>query len=303
MCAADRPADYREPDNYVPTDEELQMMAQQQELDRQALEYQERRRRQEGQQRLENYQQLLHAADQSLVVNTEDFTCPICFDDIAPGDGVVLRDCLHMFCKSCLQAAVTYSEEAAVKCPYQDDNYTCPSFLQDMEIKALVSNEVFQKYLQLSLSQAESQAANSYHCKTADCRGWCIYEDEVNFFDCPVCGKKNCLTCKAIHEGINCKQYQEDLQIRAGNDKAAKQTNDMLEKLIRDGDAMRCPHCRVIVQKKDGCDWIKCSFCKTEICWVTRGPRWGPAGPGDISGGCMCRVNAQRCHDNCQNCH
>ena len=39
---------------------------------------------------------------------------------------------------------------------------------------------------------------------------------------------------------------------------------------------MYCPHCKVIVQKKDGCDWIRCIMCKTEICWATKGPRWGP---------------------------
>jgi len=39
---------------------------------------------------------------------------------------------------------------------------------------------------------------------------------------------------------------------------------------------MHCPQCKVILQKKDGCDWLKCSICKTEICWVTKGPRWGP---------------------------
>ncbi|CAF5002391.1 unnamed protein product, partial [Rotaria socialis] len=28
-----------------------------------------------------------------------------------------------------------------------------------------------------------------------------------------------------------------------------------------------------------------------EICWPTRGPRWGPGGRGDTSGGCRCRLN------------
>ena len=39
---------------------------------------------------------------------------------------------------------------------------------------------------------------------------------------------------------------------------------------------MHCPQCRIVVQKKDGCDWIRCTVCHTEICWVTKGPRWGP---------------------------
>jgi len=45
---------------------------------------------------------------------------------------------------------------------------------------------------------------------------------------------------------------------------------------VDEGEAMFCPGCRVIVQKKEGCDWIRCSICKMEICWVTKGPRWGP---------------------------
>lgn len=46
--------------------------------------------------------------------------------------------------------------------------------------------------------------------------------------------------------------------------------------LVQTGEAMYCPACEIIVQKKDGCDWIRCTMCQTEICWVTKGPRWGP---------------------------
>lgn len=253
--------------------------------------------------RQENFEILRRAEDTSLIANTHIFKCPICFDDISPGNGVILRECLHSFCKDCLQGAVVHNEEAELRCPYQDNDYACNASLQDREIKALVEVSVYEKHLQRSLVTAESQERNSFHCKTNDCPGWCIYEDLVNFFSCPVCKKENCLTCKAIHEGMNCKEYQEDLRIRSSNDKAAKQTNKMLKELLKKGDAMKCPKCEVVVQKKDGCDWIKCSICKTEICWVTKGPRWGPLGVGDISGGCRCRVEGKPCHENCNNCH
>lgn len=46
--------------------------------------------------------------------------------------------------------------------------------------------------------------------------------------------------------------------------------------MLQQGEAMHCPQCRIVVQKKDGCDWIRCTVCHTEICWVTKGPRWGP---------------------------
>ena len=46
--------------------------------------------------------------------------------------------------------------------------------------------------------------------------------------------------------------------------------------MIASGDAMNCPRCNVVLLKKDGCDWMRCSMCKLEICWATRGRRWGP---------------------------
>lgn len=46
--------------------------------------------------------------------------------------------------------------------------------------------------------------------------------------------------------------------------------------MLENKDAMSCPTCHIIVMKASGCDWLRCSFCKTEICWATRGPRWGP---------------------------
>lgn len=50
----------------------------------------------------------------------------------------------------------------------------------------------------------------------------------------------------------------------------------LTQTLVNSGEAMHCPQCGIIVQKKEGCDWLRCTVCHTEICWVTRGPRWGP---------------------------
>lgn len=55
--------------------------------------------------------------------------------------------------------------------------------------------------------------------------------------------------------------------------------------------------------KRTGCDWIKCIMCQTEICWATKMRRWGPAGVGDTSDGCKCKVDGKLCHPNCRNCH
>lgn len=246
---------------------------------------------------------ILEAAQQNLIPNQDEFDCGICFTPVEPGEGVVLRECLHRFCRDCLSEHIRHATDPEVQCPHQDDDYACHATLTGQEIKALLSEEDFNRFLNRSLATAESQAANSFHCKTPNCQGWCLYEDNVNTFHCPVCQQPNCLTCKAIHANMNCKEYQDDLKRRAQNDEAAKKTQEYLERMVAGGDAMHCPMCKIILVKKDGCDWMKCSMCRTEICWATRGPRWGPGGSGDVSGGCKCRIGGRKCHPRCKNCH
>ncbi|XP_039278652.1 uncharacterized protein LOC111049882 [Nilaparvata lugens] len=231
-CTSSRPADYQVPTDY---------QANQQELINIQLE--EKVKQDTAEERLKNYQELVDLENADIVASGEPFDCPVCLLLCQPGDGVVLRDCLHTFCRPCLVDTVQYSEEAEVKCPYRDANYACDSALLQREIKA------------------------------------------------------------AIHTGKNCKQYQERAKQDSDTNADARRTNAMLEEMVERGEAMKCPTCEVILMKKWGCDWLRCSMCKTEICWVTRGPRWGPLGKGDTSGGCHCGVNGVKCHPKCNYCH
>ncbi|XP_054472714.1 ranBP-type and C3HC4-type zinc finger-containing protein 1 [Anoplopoma fimbria] len=291
MCGEDRPEDYQVPDIYQPDQQEV-LRIQQEGLA--MLQYEQAQQ----EERDRNFLNLLATEDQNLIPNATEADCPICFSHLEEEEGVVLRECLHTFCRDCLKATIVNSHDAEVPCPEN-----CESKLLDREIQALLTEEEHQRFLELRLSIAESRSEHSFHCQTPNCRGWCIYEDEVNEFNCELCKETNCILCRAIHPGMNCKDYQDDLRIRAENDQAAQQTKQMLESMLQNGEAMKCPRCDIVVQKKDGCDWICCLMCKTEICWVTKQARWGPNGNGDTSGGCKCRVNNQPCHPNCQNCH
>ncbi|XP_011630739.1 uncharacterized protein LOC105422878 [Pogonomyrmex barbatus] len=254
--------------------------------------------------KIRRYEELISLENWDVIPNSESIECPICFVTYGPREGVILRDCLHMFCRQCIANTIAYCEEAEVKCPYRDPDYTCESTLQEREIKALVEPEVYQQHLAKSIAQAENNAGNkAFHCKTPDCPGWCIYDDDVNNFLCPVCGANNCLNCQVVHTGKNCKQYQQELLFSKETDQESRRTAAMLKEMVDRGEALACPTCAVVLMKKWGCDWLVCSMCKTEICWVTRGPRWGPGGKGDTSGGCRCGENGVKCHPRCNYCH
>ena len=111
--------------------------------------------------------------------------------------------------------------------------YSCDCTLQDREIRELASSETYERYLNKSVSVAEKNVDKSFHCKSTDCPGWCVYDDNVNGFNCPVCLHQNCINCQAIHEGFNCRQYQEELEFNAATDEEAKKTKTFLEVDIR----------------------------------------------------------------------
>ncbi|XP_045520354.1 uncharacterized protein LOC123711692 [Pieris brassicae] len=246
----------------------------------------------------EFYTELIKLEQQALILNAENFECGVCLEECAVGDGAVLRDCLHTFCRGCLSDAVRHCEEPIISCPAVG----CPGVLQDREIRALLSAEDYDKWLARGLAVAESGTRNNFHCRTPDCSGWAFCEPGVRVFPCPVCKKKNCIPCQALHDGETCEQYQKKLcEVTADNTDAGTQA--LLDSLISRGEALRCPECQAIITKKWGCDWVKCSACKTEICWVTKGRRWGPGGRGDTSGGCKCGVEGKKCHPTCSYCH
>ncbi|XP_071448568.1 ranBP-type and C3HC4-type zinc finger-containing protein 1-like isoform X2 [Hetaerina americana] len=223
---------------------------------------------------------------------------------VSTNEGVTLRECLHSFCQPCLVSTIKFCEDAEVKCPYRDDEYTCDSTLQDREIRALIPLDLQEQLLARSIDLAEKRmGAKAFHCKTPDCKGWCVLEDNTNEFPCPVCGRNNCLNCQAIHGGVDCTSYQESLRWDSEVNVDQKETKETLQIMMKEGKAIKCPSCGAVIMKDTGCDWLCCFMCKIEICWITRGPRWGPKGNGDISGGCKCKVNGLKCHPMCNNCH
>jgi len=261
-----------------------------------------------------------HAAD-------PEFTCPICLD--SHESGIKINDCKHQFCKECLKNYIITRNEGTVVCPFKSNELDCDKRLSDTEVRSVLTKEQFVKLKEQFLKQYEASIENVFHCKSLNCIGFCPpdkvkrYEERTipadrrlyysieerrnknaKIFECPVCDEMNCVDCSIIHKNQTCNTYKAELKRLEANKEKEQEELDALEDLVKSGDIMRCPRCKILVQRRDGmCQYIRCFFCKMDICWLTRGPRWGPAGKGDISGGCKCGVDGKRCHPECRNCH
>lgn len=171
----------------------------------------------------------------SYIKNVEPFQCPICFVDFQIQEGVILENCLHSFCVECISATIQYSDEPRVLCPFISENKACEFFIQEREIRGIISPESYELHLRKALKRAEANLENIYHCKTLDCDGFIQYEQAVRAFVCPVCDKVNCVNCKAIHEEKTCEEYQFDLKNDVKNQKELKMTENAIKKMRQQG--------------------------------------------------------------------
>jgi len=212
--------------------------------------------------------------------------------------------------RNCLINCIEHNEQPPVLCPFNDDEYHCESEISLREIRALFKDDVekFEQYLKKSVKLASMRPSNDnmiFHCTTPDCEGFCYYEVNTKWFLCPLCQTMFCLNCKEAHnDEQQCKLDAVEQEPVKELTEEEKKSELVIQEMIDKGQAMHCPRCNVVVIKKMwGCSWVKCSMCKTEICWVTKMQRWGPMGKGDTSDGCKCMVNGIKCHPKCDYCH
>lgn len=216
------------------------------------------------------YIQLLALEDGGgVITNAEPFDCVICLTTINTDDGVRLRNCLHQFCRDCLNRTIIHCEEADVACPFGDGSTRCESVLQDREIRGILTKNEFDQHLIRTLRIAEITTRNAIHCKLVNCDGWCICEDGVNEFKCPKCESVNCVSCQvshilndlfaslknsaewiwsvhilqAIHTGRNCKEHQDEIKYDTADD--TKRTKLCLDDIVANNLGLKCPKCQV----------------------------------------------------------
>lgn len=202
--------------------------------------------------------------DFEYIENSSTFTCKICLSAVNPGDGIILKSCLHEFCKSCITKVIKFSTEAQVQCPHvSEDNQKCTFFIQDRELRCFITDEDYMRHLEKSLSQAEITSKMSYHCKTPNCVGWVeILNRNLKNFKCATCNKVNCIPCKSIHEKMTCVEFR-NLGLTDG-----QKSNILIKRLIRERKVMKCPKCGILVEKTRGCNHMKCLKCNQEFQWI-----------------------------------
>jgi hypothetical protein len=107
-----------------------------------------------------------------------------------------------------------------------------------------------------------------------------INKSECGFetIECP-CKCTSLITDDEIERILDPDSY-EKFKLRRAESKELclnDHSKDPLIELIDQGLVMRCPKCSVPIEKKDaGCQFVRCFYCKLDICYLTKQARWGP---------------------------
>jgi len=81
---------------------------------------------------------------EGLVFTREGTDCGICKRPLDVGRGIVLKDCLHTFCRRCLVHAIENKAQAVMMCPSKTVH--CQGEVRDDEVKALLTPEAYEDY-------------------------------------------------------------------------------------------------------------------------------------------------------------
>ncbi|KAL7295891.1 hypothetical protein TKK_0010935 [Trichogramma kaykai] len=214
-------------------------------------------------------------------------SCKICFSDKVGENCTQFLPCEHIFCKDCiagyLEIKIKEGEVSNILCP--EDN--CSSEVSSIQVKDLVSNELFSKYDSLLLSTALDTMTDTIYCPRKVCQYPASKESTENMATCPNCFYSFCTFCKSVYHGINpCKTIPEEklkileeykngspeekakLEMQYGK----KQLQTLLDTYLSEQwlreNSKDCPKCSTSIEKSDGCNKMSCWKCSCYFCWI-----------------------------------
>ncbi|CDW84284.1 ibr domain containing protein [Stylonychia lemnae] len=172
-----------------------------------------------------------------------------------------LEGCSNLFHKECLQRFLISSINQCVyplKCP----DHECRKLLLDSDLRALISIDIYEKYLNYSIQKVADQQPDIQHCPNPGCGfafAWDQNQDEPHQI-CKKCQKKICIPCKTIfHQDQSCEEYKRNQRFDDNDQK-------FIDRMIYEGN-IQCTRCRYWIQKKSGCDHVTCGKCGFDMCF------------------------------------
>ncbi|CAL1688598.1 unnamed protein product [Lasius platythorax] len=182
------------------------------------------------------------------------YTCHICFEEYRGLHCIELKNCRHIYCKSCMEEYIRIKVNEHIKiilCPTLD----CSFEINDNDIKTL-SPSLFSR----NPNDTAPICPNCNYC-------FCIYC--YKFYH----GAAPCeIASDDVKELINDYKNSDDKKKKLLEKKYGRRQMKLVEETLttdylRDN-AKSCPKCHSLISKIEGCNKITCKHCQSCFCWL-----------------------------------
>ncbi|OJA17608.1 hypothetical protein AZE42_01207 [Rhizopogon vesiculosus] len=192
-------------------------------------------------------------------------SCPICYDDIS---SPLRLGCGHVYCAACMRHFLTSALDSG-QFPLTCMGDECRVPIPIPTIQHFLPPASFNRLLEVAFNAHISRNPLEFkYCKTPDCNQ--IYRsaaaNSATVGQCPSCFSNICTSChEDVHDGMSCDDYKRTGRLA----EEERQTEAWIA--AQGGRVKKCPSCRALIEKIDGCNHMTCSVCNTHICWRCMG--------------------------------
>jgi hypothetical protein len=174
--------------------------------------------------------------------------CTICYNLSDP----VTLPCDHEYCKNCISEYIRVKiddSETLIRCP----NENCGTEIPRDEIKDIIQDDD-------ELSKRYNICIEGYDklflIKCPKCDAMCRKKSSKNYVQCNSCEHKYCYLCREDHYSDECP-----------NQRVIDDEFDDICQAMDGADLKKCPVCKIIIEKVDGCNSCRCRMCHSKFCF------------------------------------
>eukprot|EP01006_Ploeotia_vitrea_P037404 TRINITY_DN66126_c0_g1_i1.p1 TRINITY_DN66126_c0_g1~~TRINITY_DN66126_c0_g1_i1.p1 ORF type:complete len:673 (-),score=102.88 TRINITY_DN66126_c0_g1_i1:1202-3199(-) len=192
---------------------------------------------------------------------SDNVECSTCFDDVPPSDAFGLS-CGHIFCKDCWTTYITTKVKEGQSRDLRCMGFKCTLKVDDAVILNFVDDETKTKFTRALVESYIDDNDNVKWCPSTPHCGNCVRIYAVGKLEdiqC-TCGHSFCFNClNQVHTPATCLMASKWV---------AKCKDDSETANWMKVNTKPCPHCNQSIEKNGGCNYVMCTKCHRDFCWI-----------------------------------